>query len=425
MDRKKIIKMLLRFIVLILVCTILSRAAASVTAAQVTTAFPANMAITHQVTGIGKVEQKQVSSVYTEPGQKVDQIFVRAGQKVKAGDVLFQVNMAALEEQITTLNQEVEKIDLEQRDASSRKAQVHKEQALKKQQAEDEYAQIAAETDQAVAWAKEDLERAVETLEQEQIDVAQRAYDEAVSSRSERLAAASRAIETAAQEAASDSTEDQKQIEKEQQEAELAKLLALREAKGSVAAPNDGTIIKLNIETGQVTSDQGAVLLSDDSKGGIFTVSFDQEQEAYLETGMPVILESTDGKEVETSLSISAVEEDTENSDLIRVTVEIPAQTMEIGSSAKMTVQRDSKQYETCIPVQALYESTQGTYIYILKEKESVLGTELTTVKMDVTILDKNETYAAIDESALLGQQIVVSSDRNIDEGSRVRMKVR
>lgn len=90
-----------------------------------------------------------------------------------------------------------------------------------------------------------------------------------------------------------------------------------------------------------------------------------------------------------------------------------------------MTVQRDSKQYETCIPVQALYESTQGTYIYILKEKESVLGTELTTVKMDVTILDKNETYAAVDETALLGQQIVVSSDRNIDEGSRVRMKVR
>ena len=425
MDRKKLMKILVGFLAFILACTILSRAAASVTAVQVAAAFPANMVITHQVTGIGMIEQKQESPVSVKPGQKVEQIFVRTGQKVKAGDVLFQINMEALEEPIRTLEQELEKIKLEQKDAISRRAQAEQEHALLQRHAKEVYDQIAAETSQAVAWAKEDLERALETSDQDQIYAAQRAYDEAAASRSERLAEAHRAIEAAKQEQVSDSTGELKQIEMAQLEAGLTQLLALKDVQGNIPAPFDGTITKLNIETGGVTSEQGAVLITDAASGGIFTVSVGKEEEVYLKTGMPVILESTDGQKVETGLSIAAIEEDSENLDMIKVTVDIPPQAMEIGTSAKMTAQWDSKQYDTCVPVQALYESSQGTYIYMLKEKESVLGTELAAVKMNVTILDKNETYAAIDEPALADQQIIVSSDRNMEEGSRVRMKVR
>ena len=53
-----------------------------------------------------------------------------------------------------------------------------------------------------------------------------------------------------------------------------------------------------------------------------------------------------------------------------------------------------------------------------------MLGRELTVQQVDVEVADKNDTYAALKEGSLgEGQQIVVSSDRSISGGSRVRLK--
>lgn len=53
-----------------------------------------------------------------------------------------------------------------------------------------------------------------------------------------------------------------------------------------------------------------------------------------------------------------------------------------------------------------------------------MLGRELSVREVKVEVEDKNDMYAALKEGSLSeGQQVVVSSDRSIAGGSRVRLK--
>ena len=64
-----------------LLFTFLSRAADSVNIAQVETKTAQNQVITHEVTGTGKVMGTRERAVFTQEGQKVEQVYVQEGQE--------------------------------------------------------------------------------------------------------------------------------------------------------------------------------------------------------------------------------------------------------------------------------------------------------------------------------------------------------
>ncbi len=75
-------------------------------------------------------------------------------------------------------------------------------------------------------------------------------------------------------------------------------------------------------------------------------------------------------------------------------------------------------------PLQALHEEQNGYYVFVMQEEQGVLGKELTARRLDVRVQDKNNMYAALEDGALTGEQdIISSSSRPIDDGSRVRVK--
>ena len=52
-----------------------------------------------------------------------------------------------------------------------------------------------------------------------------------------------------------------------------------------------------------------------------------------------------------------------------------------------------------------------------------MLGTELTGRRVDVTVEDKNEQYAALKDGVLTPEQKVIqSSDRSVEPGGRIRL---
>lgn len=446
MNRKKILKLLGMFLVLMLFCTILSRAASSVTVAQVNVTKPSNMIITHKVTATGKVEQDSEQAVSTQADQKVDKIYVHEGESVEAGDVLFQVNMDKLNEQILECRQELEKLNMETSDAESQKDAAQEKKSMAEQHAIEDYNLTEQKADQAVAWAEYELNRAQARLNEyyastplvqedeggadseealvDAVNTAQKAYDDAVLARTESLAAAEKAIKEVRLPEGNDSSTQIKAIDQEKQEMKLKKLQQLAKAKGEVTSPIKGVVTKINVNTGELTSEQAAMLLADMSEGCKFVAQVEKTQEKYLEKNASVVLENTGTKKTVEDLKIDNIEVNDENSELLDITVYVPADTMEIGTSAEMTVEKKSKTYSTCIPIQALYESAGEAFVYVLQETNSVLGEELTAMKVAVTVQDKNETYAALGDGSLSNQQqVIVSSDRNIDGGSRVRLK--
>ena len=56
-------------------------------------------------------------------------------------------------------------------------------------------------------------------------------------------------------------------------------------------------------------------------------------------------------------------------------------------------------------------------------EYETIMGTEVRARKVGVLVLEKNESYAALEEGTLSAQQdIIVQADKTVQEGSRVRI---
>ena len=75
------------------------------------------------------------------------------------------------------------------------------------------------------------------------------------------------------------------------------------------------------------------------------------------------------------------------------------------------------------MPLTALYEENSKYFVYVIEDADSVLGTVKKVRKISVEVEEKNETTAALKSGVLSkDQQVVVDTDREIQEGSRVRL---
>lgn len=612
--KKRLIGLLCGFLAFMMLFTILSRAADSVSVAQVSVSKPQKGKIDHVVSGSGKVVQNREQAVSTQPNQVVKTIYVEEGQQVQEGELLFEIELDSLKEQILELKQNMEIADLQSEDkASGREAQAwqrataqnraaedysvaagkadtavaraakdlnaakKKLKALKKAAsqnngtgAQDEVAailqqayndkqaayqealsakeELQAEIDEAVRKALEDakagktlasglvsnsremhgtangdmaagaemtdvetglpdagieqpdtgaglpdaetglpdtensftpptqtqltlIEQQVRRKNQPYLDTAeewiaqtkaemeqakqafesymtarasqsaanmqalieqqlaevqakQNAYNDAVTAKNDSLRDAGRAVEDASAPEASDSTGKIDEITREQQELALSKLEEVLDAEGKITAPISGVVTRMNLTTGERTPDGTAILLADTTEGNKLVVQVPAEQEKYIARQDEVTIRPNGNKKEIEGLTVDSVRMNDENQELLDITVKLPEDTLEIGTSAELRCVKTSETYEICIPIQALHMENNRYFVYVLQETQSVLGNELTVRRVDVTVLDKNETTAALSLGSISSdQQIAVSSDKYIEAGSRVRLQ--
>lgn len=106
----------------------------------------------------------------------------------------------------------------------------------------------------------------------------------------------------------------------------------------------------------------------------------------------------------------------------VKFTAILPKGDYKIGGSLEYTLTKDSDNYHMCIPIQAIRQDDQGTYVLLVKESDSVLGTIETAFRTNVTILSKDTKTAAIDGSLTEDDKIITGSNRNFNGGDRVRI---
>lgn len=91
------------------------------------------------------------------------------------------------------------------------------------------------------------------------------------------------------------------------------------------------------------------------------------------------------------------------------------------GAEGVMELDSTSEIYDFVIPIKALHNDG-GNTIYVLEEKEGILGTELSVRSMTVRLLDRNEEYAAIADELLSGDlKVVTDCDRELKNGRAVK----
>lgn len=253
---------------------------------------------------------------------------------------------------------------------------------------------------------------------------AKAAYDAAVSSRADNVKNAARALEDASRQPATDTTSKQNEIIRQQQELALSKLLALKKAEGKITAPVRGVVTQIAVTTGDFTTDGTALRLADTSQGSRLRVSVDKNQEKYVQKGSPVTISASGSKEEINDYTVTNVTGNEEDKTLLDIVIDLPEGVLEAGTMAEVEIVQKSKNYSAVIPIQALHEGQEGSYVLIVEEQQGVMGKELVVKRLSVNVVDKNSTKAALEEGLLTGEQeIISSSSRLIEEGSRVRKK--
>lgn len=558
--RKKVIRMLGAFLALIMLFTMLSRAADSIGIPTVETSTIQNMVIAHKVTAQGKVVQNREQAVSTEPNQVVKAIYVNEGQQVEEGELLFELDMEELKEQILAVKQELQKQELQSADNKSSQETDAASKALTRKHAASNYTQTKAQGDRAVQKAKEELaaskkalkeytepdgdfgedrverilgknleekekefqeaqknredlekeiekkvqealggrtdpdtqapetngkqegtacdnlerqqmeaelrkqyQSAVETAEgkeniaKEERDAAaqalesyrqnrdtqaqstsqiskeqllqavkekQEAYDQAVIQWESDLQSAENALEDANVPEAQNSSADIAEIEREQKELTLEKLEKLEMMEGKVTSPVKGVVTKVVLTTGDRTPDGTAILLADLSSGNKFTAQIPSDQEKYVARKDEVSLKPENNKDKIEGLTIDSIRVNEEDKNMLDVTINLPTDLMEMGTTAEMEVMKKSETYKSCIPLSALHYDNKQAYVLVVEERETVLGTELASRRVDVTVEDKNDQYAALQEGVLTSdQKVISSSDKTVEPGGRIRLE--
>lgn len=256
------------------------------------------------------------------------------------------------------------------------------------------------------------------------VESAQRSYDDALAALENAETTYGRAIQSASLPTGSNHSAQIGQITYEQMELELTKLEALKEAEGKILSPVDGVVTGCYVQTGGKTTDSTATLLADLSQGCKFSGLVTEEQSKYIGVGDKVTLRTESNGKLYKDLAVTTFSPAEEPGGGHRLTVSLPAGMLPLGASAELLFTRKSQPYTCCVPLSALHvDARNQPYVLAAEEVNTVLGTQLQAKKVSVTILDQNETMAALAEGAVSpNQKIIVGSDRAVDSGSRIRV---
>lgn len=248
------------------------------------------------------------------------------------------------------------------------------------------------------------------------------AYNEAVKQRQSTIQSANRTLEDAkVPENVDTATALTANDDLEEKQLAVDELQKVMDVNGKITAPSDGLITKVNVTTGEATTEDTAIRISDQSAGYKFTATLDKASAKYLSKDDKVTLDLGNGTTVE-GLTVQSIDVSAEDKNSYELTVSIPAKVKKLGSIATLKVDKASKKYDTCVPLGALHSDGDKYYVYVINEKDTILGTETAVDKVQVDILDKNNEQAAIEGSFSWGQQFVLTSSKTLRNGDRVRL---
>ena len=529
--RRKTVVGFVFFLVLMWVCTLVSKVIYTSKLPQVQATEAERKKIEHIVESDGIVKQGSERAIHTLAGLRVEKISVRAGDTVEKGDVLFTLDQEDLKELIETKELEAAKLEYQIADLQKNRQLAAQEKDRQRERAGEDYetavdaaGREAGRADEAlqeadqklrrhledgvdvtspegreraiqeyenwvkygneleatvsgnrvsvaekekrlaalqgngsqqeIARAQEELEAAKENLQTAQAayekyqqnpmqkpdftseDAAKKAWEaekssleggvrdagygkeDALLSGEAGIRNAERNQEDALAQSQADSTLEIYQLELKNLKKEIEKYRSIYQAEGQVVSEVDGTVTKIHLTAGERTTDGAAVVCADKEIPYQFETLLAREQKKYVDQGDTVTLKTAQGEE---ELEVDYMEEDGSGS--YRAVVYLPQGKGELGMSGTMRRSAASESYNCCIPAAALHSENNNRYfIYVVGERDGILGKEYYAQLRYVEVLDQNESYAALKEGALSGEeQVITGYDKEIINGSAIR----
>lgn len=285
-------------------------------------------------------------------------------------------------------------------------------------------------TESAVSEAQAAIDTAREALNRARRESEDNQYSE-----EEELYAAGRAVETA-QAALEDARRQAEVLQKEgeidritcesersDKEKSRAALQEILDNGGRLLAPAPGTVVR-TLERGDKTKEgEDAVILSSADRGFVFEGKLDKDSARRFSAGDKGELHyKLDGSTQKADVEIHSISTPDE-SDQVLVTAVLPEGDYTSGMSTQLFLSRKSETYQNCLPLTALRSDSGGDHVFVLRRQSSVLGTEWVIARVDITVKERDSQMMYVDGALTYSDQVVISSNKIISEGDRVRIE--
>lgn len=182
----------------------------------------------------------------------------------------------------------------------------------------------------------------------------------------------------------------------------------------------------MDLEVGRESSGSGDIVITDAQQGKHVECLVEKEYHSYVTVGQFVLIKyigelfgeaySTTGEG-----EIVAMEED-KNTGMLHVFVDASDLDVTIGEQVSVTIVDTAVEYPNVVPREALHFNSEGYFVYIVKEDETIMGTEKRIYTQMVDVVDENAYYVAL-ENISEKYPIILYADRMIEEGGRVQIE--
>jgi len=400
---------------------------------------PVSASVTNKLTVEGTVEVVNSEAVTGMEGLLVKRVCVAAGEQIEEGTVLYEVDTGDLQAQLGRLEAE-EEVWQEQVGALKKDAATETVRALEDYNiAVSELNREIVEQTRLLEDAREDLDTHMFRLPEEdapdevwiawadertridrEIEEREHAIEEAEFDKEKVMKEAGRDIEDArnaqseVEGAYSPGYSAIGQIQERGKKIETWRRLL--EEEGKIRAGQEGTILEVMIQSGMRMGSDAVMRYAGVESSRIFCTIISQEQKSLVHTGDTVRLKFA-GSSEEVSETIDSIVQENGG---YTVTIWLEPGVAVGRTEGTMEVVYTSQMYDYVVPRKALHDDG-GNFIYVLEEKNGILGTELSVRSLTVRLLDKNDDNAAVEDELLTGDmKIVTESDKELSNGAAV-----
>ncbi len=427
--KKKIVAGFFIFLVFMWLCTVISKSIYASKLPIVSTESIEQKYVEHIVKVDGIVIAGEKSPVTAISGLRVEHLSVQVGDSVEEGDVLFTIDMEDLTDLIEEKEAAISKLQTQIDTVLQNEELARQKKELEEQRAREDYDALARREDTLVGRGAEEVNQAEKDLENAGDDEAlqdalqQAAYAEADAKwqRETAMRDAERRVEDIIAPESEDSTLEVNRLELAGLQEDLAPYLDIREEEGRVLSPMSGIITDIYVSTGGRTSDSAVLLLADDSVPCQFKTTLTQEQKKYVGLNDEVSLK-LDGSSKEKEATVDYLSESSTMPGNYEVYINLPEGMGVPGLSGTMSRAESGEKHYCCVTPAAVHEEGSRHYVYVVKERDGILGKEYYAEQVNVMVLDENENWAAL-EGALNDDSVIISSStKEVKNGDVVRL---
>ena len=416
------------FLVLMWLCTLISKSIYAAKLPMVSTVSVQAKYVEHTVKAEGIVEVGAKRAVNVLGGLRVSELCVHIGDRVEEGELLFRIDLEDLAVFLEEKEIACGKIQMQIDAIAHNKELAAARQAVEESRAREDYDALARYQDTLVGRAAEEVAQAEEALEEQpdeellkrELQAAAYAEADAKWNRDNILKEAGRKVEDVLEEENADAALALYQTELAAAREELASYQEMADQEGQILAPSAGIVTDIRVEVGGRVPDTASLLLSDEDVPCQFRVTLTREDVSYVNLNDSVKLELDGSRSMDAVIDYLAENEYMPGS--FTAIVNLPEGTGVPGQSGILTrTDAGEKQY-TCIPLNALYITEGRSYVYVVNEREGILGPEYYVEEIAVSVNDKNDSWASVQGALTEESRVVGNSTAEIKKGDVVRL---